>query len=1225
MLQGRSIALLGQQWELVIVMPKHNHHKGMKWRRYLHEEVHDLYTEVENYLQRWSPLLVAKETESQGSELMSNLSSVRRSLRSISRILVDEDKDEDKDIRLRLSRRDRDHRYSLRIGSQEQEIALFMAREGGAGSPVMSLRKFAALGRKNVGGNADGGKEWAFPLPEEQMGDFMSGIDKRWLPGDSDNEDDESAPHHARAYLDKLLRFPTGGEEVAWFNVVHMYKYFRPHLDEGRARAGYEAVCHELLRFAAQRGYAAALHTLGMIQYHGFFGQTDTPGEAELWFRRAAKGGHPDAQYQLGVLCLAGKGLAEDVEQARYWFERARKSGNADAETALIELDRPNVDRPNENQNRIVLKEAAEKGNATALYELGEMWRGNFMEQYSREVESFDDPNERPSLDKEELKNKKECTQRFLRHYKEAAKRGHVAAQYKLGQIYSEDRVSADRVLNYAEPVRIIDIDVNSAAHWFLKIIRRRGIEQRYEQLRKEAAVALAKLYVQGRLSAANPSRRRDASRWLSTDVNNGAKMGLLHSTAKGSNEPVSLDAQYVLGAIYREGIRDEESSDTLVEPDFCMAKSFLESAAGKGHVGAQNRLGVMLRDSCGYRCERCPRKDSGCSLRRAFDLFRTASGCHQKETTSIVEWWNARTNLGDMYDDGFGGSMENKENLEPYDHFSANVNYNKMVQEIYAKCEAEDVGYYGPPIRKQMIWKTPKPEEEFFLGVMYREGRTVEKDVCKAITCFCNAAQLVAAQLAENMNPREAVRNLEEWGQKEPGNLSRKKDLKKTFLLKVRRYGRLPRSGFGAPIIGVDNLDRPYDLWPVAEYALGDIYENGLCRKQKNTVLAKALYRSACSRYEDGSIGHARSEYKLARIYEREGRHSNARKWYLKAAERRRDGGCGHPRAQYRLGKMYERGEEKFGCERDGDMAKCWYLQSARPRWDEMRGFDRAQYRLGSMYESGWERQEPSKKEAARWYAEAAERRGEDRPGHAVAQYRLGCLYECGWEGQEPSKKEAARWYAEAAERRGEDRPGHAVAQYRLGCLYECGWEGQEPSKKEAARWYGEAAERRGGNRPGHAGAQYRLGSLYECGWEGQGPSKKEAARWYAEAAERRGEDRPGHAVAQYRLGSLYESGWEGQEASAEDAERWYREAADQDHVEALEWFVERKDDKPRYEYRLGRKYEASCEDLPEDTDRAKKLYGRAGREGASRRHVQARSHTSGCLGGQVSAGREA
>ena len=43
----------------------------------------------------------------------------------------------------------------------------------------------------------------------------------------------------------------------------------------------------------------------------------------------------------------------------------------------------------------------------------------------------------------------------------------------------------------------------------------------------------------------------------------------------------------------------------------------------------------------------------------------------------------------------------------------------------------------------------------------------------------------------------------------------------------------------------------------------------------------------------------------------------------------------------------------------------------------------------------------------------------------------------------------------------------------------------------------------------------------------------------------------------------------------------------------------MERKDAEPRYEYRLARRYEAGCEDLPEDTDRAKKLYGRAAEKG--------------------------
>ena len=147
--------------KLVIVIADDNHDskKNIKWRRYLREAVDELHTEVENCQQRWGALLVAKETESQGSELMKNLSSIRRSLRKISRTLAYRDGD----IHLELSRRQRDGFYSLSIESREnasidgqrrkrasmakrRDRPVHGARKGCRQS-VMSFREFYKSGR----------------------------------------------------------------------------------------------------------------------------------------------------------------------------------------------------------------------------------------------------------------------------------------------------------------------------------------------------------------------------------------------------------------------------------------------------------------------------------------------------------------------------------------------------------------------------------------------------------------------------------------------------------------------------------------------------------------------------------------------------------------------------------------------------------------------------------------------------------------------------------------------------------------------------------------------------------------------------------------------------------------------------------------------------------------------------------------------------------------------
>lgn len=64
-------------------------------------------------------------------------------------------------------------------------------------------------------------------------------------------------------------------------------------------------------------------------------------------FEPLAESGYPRAQYQLGRLYLAGKGVVKDVMQAGYWFELAAHRGNAHAQNDLASLyiDGNGVDR----------------------------------------------------------------------------------------------------------------------------------------------------------------------------------------------------------------------------------------------------------------------------------------------------------------------------------------------------------------------------------------------------------------------------------------------------------------------------------------------------------------------------------------------------------------------------------------------------------------------------------------------------------------------------------------------------------------------------------------------------------------------------------------------------------------------------------------------------------------------------------------------------------------
>jgi hypothetical protein len=56
------------------------------------------------------------------------------------------------------------------------------------------------------------------------------------------------------------------------------------------------------------------------------------------FYKRRAEEGSDDAQYQLGMRYLAGKGTPPDEKLAREWFEKAAKQGHKQAGQKLAEL-----------------------------------------------------------------------------------------------------------------------------------------------------------------------------------------------------------------------------------------------------------------------------------------------------------------------------------------------------------------------------------------------------------------------------------------------------------------------------------------------------------------------------------------------------------------------------------------------------------------------------------------------------------------------------------------------------------------------------------------------------------------------------------------------------------------------------------------------------------------------------------------------------------------------
>ena len=128
-------------------------------------------------------------------------------------------------------------------------------------------------------------------------------------------------PKAAREILEPLAAAgnPAATTELA---ILH---YF------GRGTAIDEERAHALFKRAADGNDAAAMFWLGRMALLGDGPEgrgTDADRSAARWFFEAARRGHADAQYHLGLLLLAGTGVYADRDEAMKWIGRAAAAGH---------------------------------------------------------------------------------------------------------------------------------------------------------------------------------------------------------------------------------------------------------------------------------------------------------------------------------------------------------------------------------------------------------------------------------------------------------------------------------------------------------------------------------------------------------------------------------------------------------------------------------------------------------------------------------------------------------------------------------------------------------------------------------------------------------------------------------------------------------------------------------------------------------------------------------
>ncbi|MCB1783826.1 MAG: sel1 repeat family protein [Alphaproteobacteria bacterium] len=93
----------------------------------------------------------------------------------------------------------------------------------------------------------------------------------------------------------------------------------------------------ELYLEGVEVGNTYSMANLGFLYYFGNGVEKD-PDEAQAWFLKAAESGEtmPGLQFMIGLYYFDGHGnQKQDLMQARLWFEKAAKQGHADAQSFL--------------------------------------------------------------------------------------------------------------------------------------------------------------------------------------------------------------------------------------------------------------------------------------------------------------------------------------------------------------------------------------------------------------------------------------------------------------------------------------------------------------------------------------------------------------------------------------------------------------------------------------------------------------------------------------------------------------------------------------------------------------------------------------------------------------------------------------------------------------------------------------------------------------------------
>lgn len=448
------------------------------------------------------------------------------------------------------------------------------------------------------------------------------------------------------------------------------------------------------------KNYASEQYELGMDYYYGR-GKIRNIQKSEKFFKEAAKRGHKDAQYELGLIYYN----ADDMDEAVKLFEKATKQGHKEAKMILsvCYLNGYGVEKKTERGLEL-LKEYTEKNNKELVEYLKKAnEKGNMEAKVNLAVCYENGIGTQINID------------RAVELYKEGAEKGHPVAQVNLGICYYNGlgvKIDIEKAVELykksAEQGNYLG-KFNLADCYYYGVVIEKDIEKAIklykevvEQGNPETEFTLGLIYYRGDEVEKN--------------LEEAVKL------FKKSSDKGYVNAKLALGICYYNG--------EGINQDYEKAAKLFEYVLENGNIEEKVDLGICYYNGVG----------SEKNIEKAAKLFKEAAEQGNLKAQLILSLYY-------YYDkQDFASFVKWAEEVLKQEKEISQYVKEEIYYYLIAQCY-----FYGKGVKqdlkKSIIWFERSSEQHYadaqlYLGVCYENGIGTDKNIEKAIKYYKEASK---------------------------------------------------------------------------------------------------------------------------------------------------------------------------------------------------------------------------------------------------------------------------------------------------------------------------------------------------------------------------------------------------------------------------------------------------------------------------------------------------